>query len=352
MGRLAKLLEFCRQQKPEIKSLKDILKSNHFGLILKGSELLPLTSDLRKLSIFLQNTAEEAFNQLQLSDKNCIAYTTLKKIVYCQIILLQVEKLRSITLINDGSGNDKFEKCFFETEKNLLNSYSQIVIRGKRGRGVPTLLSPAMKKHFDYFISIRNNYVVNNKYIFHTAGSGNLDDTKILYKYALKCGVNKPKSISATNLRKHPATITKLLQFSEADMEQLSKFMGHTRNTHCKIYRLSDNIYQTAKVSKLLLLMSEGGVEQYKGKSLDEIDIDLSPITEQGNDVERLRCNNTDIEEEELCNEEVQKVQTNTVTVSRLKITKQHIRRSWSRQQKQAIYKYFLKHIEKKHAPK
>ncbi|KAF5279996.1 hypothetical protein FQA39_LY05377 [Lamprigera yunnana] len=145
-----------------------------------------------------------------------------------EVAQLKVEIYKSITLINDGSGNDEFEKFLSETEKNLLNSYGRIVIRDKRGR----------------------------------AGSENLDGTKILYKYALKCGINKPKSITATNLRKHFATITQSLQFSEADMEQLSKFMGHTFNTHCKIYRLFDNIYQTAKVSKLPLLMSEGGVKQ------------------------------------------------------------------------------------------
>nr|CAI5854726.1 unnamed protein product [Callosobruchus analis] len=57
--------------------------------------------------------------------------------------------------------------------------------------------------------------------------------------------------------------------------------MGHTLKTHCSFYRLSDNLYQTAKVSKLLLLSASGGIEKYKGKLLDDIEIDLSPIIEQ-----------------------------------------------------------------------
>lgn len=57
--------------------------------------------------------------------------------------------------------------------------------------------------------------------------------------------------------------------------------MGHKMKTHCNIYRLSVNKYQTAKVSKLLLLMGEEGIEQFKGKTLDDIDIDLTPITEE-----------------------------------------------------------------------
>lgn len=39
--------------------------------------------------------------------------------------------------------------------------------------------------------------------------------------------------------------------------------------------RLPVDIYQTAKVSKLLLMMEKGDVPvEYAGKSLDEIDID------------------------------------------------------------------------------
>nr|CAI5866029.1 unnamed protein product [Callosobruchus analis] len=57
--------------------------------------------------------------------------------------------------------------------------------------------------------------------------------------------------------------------------------MGHTLKTHCSFYRLSDNLYQTAKVSKLLLLSASGGIEKYKGKLLDDIEINLSPIIEQ-----------------------------------------------------------------------
>ncbi|KAG5890073.1 hypothetical protein JTB14_003638 [Gonioctena quinquepunctata] len=138
-----------------------------------------------------------------------------------------------------------------------------------------------MRKHFDCLNKIRNNFVSHNDYVFHTIGDNLIDGTKVLYKYAKKCGVRCPKSISATRLRKHLATVTQLLQFSEKDLEQLSKFMGHTLNIHCNVYRLSDSLYQTAKVSKLLLLATEGGVEQYKGMKSDDIDIDLNPMCQE-----------------------------------------------------------------------
>lgn len=199
---------------------------------------------------------------MQVNKDNHIAYSLLKEVVYAQIILLnrrrpaevaqiKVDKYAAIN-VNAKSGNTEFENCLSESERILLNSYYRIVIRGKRGRGVPILLSPDMKKHFDFFISLRKRFIQNdNNYIFHTGGNGCLDGTMILYKYAAESGIDRPKSISATKLRKHLATITQLLHFNEKDLEQLSQFMGHTLKTHCNVYRLSDNMYQTAKVSQL-----------------------------------------------------------------------------------------------------
>jgi hypothetical protein len=52
-------------------------------------------------------------------------------------------------------------------------------------------------------------------------------------------------------------------------------------NTHRSIiliknlfYRLPEDVYQTAKISKLLILMDKGVGHKFKGESLNEIDID------------------------------------------------------------------------------
>lgn len=62
---------------------------------------------------------------------------------------------------------------------------------------------------------------------------------------------------------------------SENEIEQLASFMGHTLSVHKQNYRLPDDVYQTAKISKLLLLMESGKADMYKGRSLDEIDLHL-----------------------------------------------------------------------------
>lgn len=313
-------------------------------------ELLPLTSDLKKLNIFLEKCANESFQLLNMDPCNFDAYNTLKETIYTQIILLNRRRPAEVAqikidayqtiLTNETINNSEFLNCLSETEQILMNSFSRIVIRGKRGRGVPILLSPKMKQHFDYLVSKHNNFVKDNKYIFHTGGKGCFDGTKILYKYAEKSGIHQPKNITATKLRKHLATITQLLQFQEKDLEQLSQFMGHTLKTHCDVYRLSDNMYQTAKVSKLLLLMREGGIEQFQGKKLDDIDIDLSPILEEDTLTAVLQENGEgDVQENSEATPEVLK-------------RKPICRKLWTSEQKKTIAQYFSDHIKNKRSPK
>lgn len=146
---------------------------------------------------------------------------------------LKVHTYNSVNL-DAHAENDEFQSSLTETEKILLNSYSRIVIRGKMGGGVPVLLSPNTRKHFDY--QIRNNFVSDNEYVFHTKGKSFFDGTKVLQKYVKKYGIENPLSITATKLRKHVATVTQLLNFSNKDLEQLSNFMGQTLNTHCNFY--------------------------------------------------------------------------------------------------------------------
>ena len=88
-------------------------------------------------------------------------------------------------------------------------------------------------------------------------------------------GAKNLKAISSTKLRKHLATLTQLFNMTENDIEQLSNFMGHTTGVHRRNYRLPDDIYQTVKISKLLLLMEDGKADAYKGKSLDEINLNM-----------------------------------------------------------------------------
>lgn len=54
-----------------------------------------------------------------------------------------------------------------------------------------------------------------------------------------------------------------------------------------EIFRLPVDIFQTAKVSKLLLMMEKGGIPaEYKGKSLAEINFDDNLEYAEENDID------------------------------------------------------------------
>lgn len=52
--------------------------------------------------------------------------------------------------------------------------------------------------------------------------------------------------------------------------------------------RLPQDIYQVAKVSKILQLMEKGNADNYKNKSLDEIEVDMENIDMDGEETDEV----------------------------------------------------------------
>ncbi|KAJ8930172.1 hypothetical protein NQ314_017068 [Rhamnusium bicolor] len=144
-------------RRKEIKILKTLIESQwanevsaQASLNLSSNkwnkeELLPLTSDLKKLKDYLERIAQDNFEKLKKNKKDELAYNSLKEILYCQIILMNRRrpaevaqiKVETYKSINLDVKETEFDGCLTETEKILLNSCSRMVIRGKRGRGAP-----------------------------------------------------------------------------------------------------------------------------------------------------------------------------------------------------------------------
>lgn len=57
-------------------------------------------------------------------------------------------------------------------------------------------------------------------------------------------------------------------------MEWLSNHLGHKVDIHKDIYRQHESTVELAKVSKILLAVEQGKVAKYKGRKLEDIDID------------------------------------------------------------------------------
>ena len=70
----------------------------------------------------------------------------------------------------------------------------------------------------------------------------------ILRASSVECGASRPELLRSTNLRKHIATMSQILNLKENERDQLVQFMGHDVKIHREFYRLPNDIVQTAQV--------------------------------------------------------------------------------------------------------
>ena len=150
--------------------------------------------------------------------------------------------------------------------------------KNKRGSHVPVLFNATAKAAVTLLVSKRREGVVpdSNCYVFAQPRSGShLRGADVIRKFANECGAQNPQALRGTDLRKHVATISQVLNLKENELDLLAQFMGHNIKVHREYYRLPSDTLQTAKVSKILLAMETGQQQQLTGKSLDDITVDL-----------------------------------------------------------------------------
>nr|CAI5858713.1 unnamed protein product [Callosobruchus analis] len=323
--------------------------------------IVPLAADLRLMKNYLLSKAQEAMVQLTKNDHDVGAYNTLLETVYCRVILLNRKRpgelqrtlLHTYESIETGSqAYEEFGEVVTQAEKVLIKNLKRVVIRGKRGRGVPVMFSSDVQKHIEELRRVRNNFMSKeeNPYLFGKPGlCGPIQGYKIIAKYANACGAKNPQAITCTRLRKHLATLSQLFNLSENEIERLSNFMGHTTGVHKKSYRLPDDLYQTAKISKLLILMEKGQAGEHKGKTLDEIPVDLE-ISEEEEDSEEDDETLTLLKKKPV----VEQINDRDMPSGSQVVTrkKKRILTPWTDEQNEVVKYYFNKHIERKKSPK
>ncbi|XP_037877153.1 uncharacterized protein LOC119628419 isoform X2 [Bombyx mori] len=373
----------------DLKTLTSIIQSNwKFDVSSQAADdlnikrynkttIVPLASDLKCLKDYLNKTAAHAVVKLSESNNslNCNAFNALIECVFCRLLLLNRRRpgeLQRLQLSfyenydkkdNENNKYEEFDKALSATEKILVNSLKRIVIRGKRGRGVPVLFSKDVQKDIDILISLRHKYVnTDNDFLFSKAGGSVICGYRTIEKYAKACGAKNPKALTSTRLRKHLATLTQLFNMSENDMEQLASFMGHTMSIHKQNYRLPDDVFQTAKISKLLLLMETGNADMYKGHTLDEININLEEEiigddiqNEEILDYEMLEptppVNKTSLNSIDSSKQSIPFC-SNNESVEQKVIKKKRVLVPWTPQQKRVVLNFFSKHIKSRKPPK
>ncbi|KYB24832.1 hypothetical protein TcasGA2_TC001429 [Tribolium castaneum] len=293
-----------REKKTEIKELKKLI-SGHWcnelsSLALKNLKEkhwekpteLPLTSDILTLQTFISEQADKAYNNLINEGKTNMRqnYKTLAQCVLALTIMFNrkrvgdVQYLKLATYISADKnsvieGEQAFMRSLTSVEQILSKRFKRVVTGGKGSKPVPILFSIKLQKIIDCLIKIRTETSIvptSNPFLFANPGSQDrwMNGSNVMRKLASSCGAKNPNLLTSTRFRKHIATTLQLMSMEDNEMEQVATFMGHTKKTHAEFYRLPQDIYQTAKVAKILLLLEKGKGEQFKGKSLNEIELE------------------------------------------------------------------------------
>lgn len=259
----------------------------------KGS-MLPLTEDIIKMNKFVVEGEKYWSQKLQKDSTNIIYIRKLTEFILAHVILLnrkrsgeaQRIKIEDYRRENNESGLDDIYQSLSVTEKVLVEQVKRFIIRGKKGRSVPVIFTKTMQKHTDILMESRKIIAPDNPYLFANPSTTNsfIWSYKVLKKIASSCNVSNIQAITATHLRKHIATIAQLISMEDHDLEQLSAHLGHEKATHLNYYRKTDDKLQIAKVSKFLLLMEKKSMGEYRGKSIDNMDLEIPDLDEVESD--------------------------------------------------------------------
>ncbi|XP_031575331.1 uncharacterized protein LOC116308958, partial [Actinia tenebrosa] len=155
-----------------------------------------------------------------------------------------------------------------------------VQVIGKRGRKVPIILTSDVKNAIDVLISKREQVGVStkNKYVFARANQDSQSYARgwESMKKTLSCvgNLERPELITSTKLRKYIATVAQVGSLTENDMDWLARHLGHDISIHRQYYRLHESTLELAKVSKLLLAVDAGNIENLVGRSLSDINVD------------------------------------------------------------------------------
>ncbi|XP_057218826.1 uncharacterized protein LOC130571704 isoform X1 [Triplophysa rosa] len=186
-----------------------------------------------------------------------------------------------------------------------------------------------------------------------------------IWEFAFACNAKNPQTLTSTKLRKQIGTLSEVLNLSNTELDQLADFLGHDIRVHRQFYRLPEGTLQLAKMSKIFLALEKGRLADFRGKNLNEIDIDPEERVTLDNDVDdaksspkkctELSSQHTAPECTELSSQHTAHEDDDDHTLPAdpaLKKKKGHVKRMpWSKEEIHAVEKHMMNFIKNSKVP-
>ncbi|XP_056611303.1 uncharacterized protein LOC130427704 isoform X2 [Triplophysa dalaica] len=247
---------------------------------------LPFTQDVQLLNEYLEKKCADAFESLK-NNESPQTYAELAKVTLAQVIIFNRRRAGEVSKMtvecfmkrDQTELHEDIALSLSPFEQKMSKHFSRVEIMGKRGRKVAVLLNPEVVKAIQLIVDKRDSCDVDrdNPFLFgrpKCSATSFFRGQDCIRLFANHCGAQNPEYLRSTQLRKQVATMSQVLNLKDNELDQLANFLGHDIRVHRDYYRLPDATIEIAKISKLLLAMEKGTLASFKGKSLDEIEIE------------------------------------------------------------------------------
>ena len=249
---------------------------------------MPITSDIKKVLHFLTCDIEKYVIELS-KNPTLDAWLNLCKNVLAYLIVFnrrregEVSRLKLKTYTEkpnyDEMETDTLAQTLSSIEKYLCENYSYMTTVGKRNRRVPIVYPHYIEVALDSLVQHRQicGIKTENQFLFANTAMTNMRGGDVLRyiveKCGLTCALQKPHLLKSTQLRKHVATIAQILVLNEEELGHISNHMGHSQTVHKAFYRQQESVIEKTHITKLLQLVNTGSIAKYKGKTLNDVNL-------------------------------------------------------------------------------
>ncbi|XP_070192489.1 uncharacterized protein [Littorina saxatilis] len=153
-------------------------------------------------------------------------------------------------------------------------SYGQRMVQAALAKSLPAIPLPDDTSNHPVDCSFEPQALVTEDSIssHHSVDSqmseGHIRGSDTLRKFVTSAQLAEPQFITSTSLRKQVATLSQIVSLKDNELDALAQFMGHR-----EYYRLPSDMMQLAKVSKLLLALEKGKLQDHQRCTLDEMEV-------------------------------------------------------------------------------
>ncbi|XP_037033503.1 uncharacterized protein LOC119072395 [Bradysia coprophila] len=252
---------------------------------LERVETMPTTDEINKFQEFLNRKCDEycqLLNAGSFADEREFSRTWIKlvEVTLVSIMMFNRRRVGEMQLceisnyirrekVTQDSKDLLFMTLSNESKKRVMR-YSRMVMLGKRHVPVAVLLNPDIENRIDIILKFREAAGVpsTNQILFALPSSFEekpriVDACAALRKLTVESGIDNPKDIRGTKMRKHFANFCAAKGINDNTVTDVANFMGHSVDIHKKFYRGNALDRQVARISELL--------EESSGQSVSEV---------------------------------------------------------------------------------